>query len=147
MCIRDRSHLGLPTQFLKELDGADARAYVGLMPLTDEGSFLRVISSDDRLDEQDASRNEGQVVFIPKGRLFWHPATLLRSGGFRTGPNGNPRMQFVFILLPSHKLRSVEGNFQKWLDQEPPKEVYVTQCSSHRWYSSAAALTASHISV
>ena len=116
---------------LKVLDAAGARAFVGVLPLTGEGSILRLLTT------AEDSRKEGHMIVVPPGCLFWHPATAARAFGFRTGPMGNAVLQFVLILLPSDKVDTVMSD----LGQESARDVgsFCTALKDHQSFCSDAA--------
>lgn len=62
-----------------EKHGDDLR--IGFFPLTNDGMFLQIWSRDDNFQQRNI---EGEIIFIPCGKLLTLPATTIHGGGFRT---------------------------------------------------------------
>lgn len=86
---------------------------IGFFPLTNEGMFLQIWPTCP--DRQDTSTIiEGQLIFIPYGKLLLLPANTIHAGGFRSerpdrgcGPYGNLRFHLYIAKggrqLPDHQ--------------------------------------------
>ena len=88
---------------------------IGFFPLTVEGMFLQIWPTAD--PSQDPSIEiEGQIIFIPYGKLLKIPASTIHGGGFRTtelrsgihgGGRGNLRFHLYIATnqasLPRHQ--------------------------------------------
>lgn len=125
---------------LQELEANGAKAFVGTLPLTAEGSYVRVIPEGEK--KAGGKLSEGHMVFIPYPNVFWQPATLLRGGGFRTGVNGNPRVEFVFILVPGDDIENVMtrvGNPDKEFLPADDSTHFSTADSTGDFYSQEAS--------
>lgn len=99
------AHVDFTWQVLEEYD----ELCLGFFPLTEQGMFLQVWPRKDRrVDEI-----EGQLIFIPYGKLLVLPASTIHGGGFRTAPtadgvNGNLRFHLYMARgkttnLPVHQ--------------------------------------------
>ena len=99
----------LSAKVLKALSTHGAVPFVATLPLTEEGSYVRVHPNVEDGDNENRLRGQlrGQLVFIPGKSLFLRPASLPCSDGFRSGPTGNPRLQFLFIVTPTRNLEVV----------------------------------------
>eukprot|EP00565_Helicotheca_tamesis_P000488 CAMPEP_0185724754 /NCGR_PEP_ID=MMETSP1171-20130828/1148_1 /TAXON_ID=374046 /ORGANISM="Helicotheca tamensis, Strain CCMP826" /LENGTH=295 /DNA_ID=CAMNT_0028392681 /DNA_START=156 /DNA_END=1040 /DNA_ORIENTATION=- len=91
-------HVDYTWEILEE-HGSDLQ--VGFFPLTEEGMFLQVWPT--RPKEEKII--EGQIVFVPYGKLLVLPATTIHGGGFRTNTNGNLRFHLYLSTtkLPTHQ--------------------------------------------
>ena len=85
-------------------------ACTGILPIDEEGVWLRVHPT---MDTEDASTHAGKMVYIPNNTMFLSPATMLHAGGLRTGPRGNPRMHFLFFLVPPEAVSQAESVIPK----------------------------------
>ena len=99
-------HLVFSRKQLLQLEQCGAKAFVGTMSLTAEGSHIRVIPNCTP-SVGGGKMPEGNMVFIPQGCIFWQPATVILGDGFRTGPKGNPRLQLVVVLVPTGNVETV----------------------------------------
>jgi hypothetical protein len=92
---------------LEVLEEYGQNLQIGFFPLTREGMFLQVWQRDDTSREQ----IEGEVIFVPFGKLLVVPAKTIHGGGFRTNVDaavvGNLRFHLYLALkstqLPSHQ--------------------------------------------
>jgi hypothetical protein len=84
-------HVDYPWDVL-ETHAGDESLKIGFFPLTKEGMFLQIWPTADP-SEDPSIEVEGQVIFIPHGKLLTVPASTIHGGGFRTselpGGNGN----------------------------------------------------------
>lgn len=81
---------------------------IGFFPLTPDGMFLQVWPTVDK-----AKAVEGQIIFIPHGKLLTVPASTIHGGGFRTTchqastTRGNLRFHLYIATheatLPAHQ--------------------------------------------
>ena len=86
-------HVDYPWEIL-EKHAANESLKIGFFPLTEEGMFLQIWPTAS--PSQDRSIEiEGQIIFIPHGKLLIVPASTIHGGGFRTtaleekGDHGN----------------------------------------------------------
>jgi len=102
-------HVDYPWDVLEEHEG-DQSLKIGFFPLTEEGMFLQIWPTAD--PSQDRSIEiEGQILFIPHGKLLTIPASTIHGGGFRTTGNndrsGNLRFHLYIATnqatLPAHQ--------------------------------------------
>lgn len=54
---------------------------IGFFPLTTDGMFLQVWKRDDNLNRRSI---DGEIIFIPFGKVLSLPATTIHGGGFRS---------------------------------------------------------------
>lgn len=109
---------------------------LGFFPLTEEGMFLQVWPRNDEIQEI-----QGELVFIPLGRLLVLPASTIHGGGFRTTPyykkndQGQARGNLRFHLymargnkgsrLPTHQTNKYTEPYDK---RRELCERYVNTC-------------------
>jgi len=72
----------------KQLNDYKDELFIGFFPLTSEGTFLQIWTSD----------FVGRLVFIPYGWFLIVPATTVHGGGFRSGECGNPRCHMYIYV-------------------------------------------------
>lgn len=114
-------HVDYTYEVLREHE-RDNTLRLGFFPLTQDGMFLQVWPTATRLDDsnnnnansqQRQQEVEGQMIFIPLGKILIIPASTIHGGGFRTssleqaGCYGNLRFH-VYVatedaLLPAHQ--------------------------------------------
>lgn len=108
------AHVDYPWEVL-DAHAEDQNLKIGFFPLTEEGMFLQVWPTAD--PSQDPSiAIEGQIIFIPHGKLLTIPASTIHGGGFRTtelrgssngGKRGNLRFHLYIATnqasLPAHQ--------------------------------------------
>ena len=70
-------HVDFPWEFLDEQGDS---LEIGVFPLTTEGMFLQVWA---RNDDPSASI-EGEIIYIPYGKLLTLPSSTIHGGGFRS---------------------------------------------------------------
>jgi hypothetical protein len=88
-------HVETPVALLKELKELGVVVYIGVMPLSEAGCFLRVCNNfHTHLDLT------GTLLYVRPGTIALFPATLPHAGCFRTDPMGNPRLHSVLLLVP-----------------------------------------------
>ena len=92
------SHTDFSRNFLKDMKAEGIHAFTSNLPLSEEGVFLRVNRS---VQEELPDTLPGQLVYVPQQSMFFHPASMVHAGAFRSGPRGNLRMHFVFFLIPT----------------------------------------------
>ena len=80
-----RAHIDFP---YRQLALYPHQLFIGFFPLTSEGTFLQVWTSD----------FVGHLVFIPYGWFLVVPATTVHGGGFRSGASGNPRCHMYIYV-------------------------------------------------
>lgn len=94
------------------LEAAANPLMIGFFPLTREGMFLQVWPTCP--DPEDMfTVIEGEIIFIPYGKILLLPASTIHGGGFRTssimedGPHGNLRFHLYVAphgsSLPRHQ--------------------------------------------
>lgn len=100
------AHVDYEWHILESENGGDG-LQIAFFPLTKEGMFLQVWP---RKDEPSISQIDGQVIYIPYGRLLVLPAKTIHGGGFRTtqeGLTGNLRFHLYLsrenTQLPIHQ--------------------------------------------
>mmetsp|Transcript_26169 Transcript_26169/g.61479 ORF Transcript_26169/g.61479 Transcript_26169/m.61479 type:complete len:335 (+) Transcript_26169:158-1162(+) len=107
-------HVDYPWEVLKTHEETKSLK-IGFFPLTEEGVFLQIWPTAD--PSQDTSIEiEGEIIFIPYGKLLTVPANTIHGGGFRTTElcsniNGDRRGNLRFHLyiatseasLPRHQ--------------------------------------------
>jgi len=94
-----------------------------MFPLEAEGMILQVFPDGVRdatsnvppSGTEDNCRNQGQLIYIPYGRMLLFPATLYHAGGIRFSPRGNKRVQITMICSPD----------QQNAELNPPEVEYV----------------------
>ena len=99
-------HADYPWEVLEE-HAEDQSLRIGFFPLTNEGMFLQVWPTVDKTTEM----VEGEIIFIPHGKLLTVPASTIHGGGFRTSQtttsSGNLRFHLYIATqqatLPAHQ--------------------------------------------
>jgi len=76
------AHVDYPWEVLEQHAG-DESLKIGFFPLTKEGMFLQVWPTAPP-SEDPSVEVEGQIIFIPHGKLLTVPASTIHGGGFRT---------------------------------------------------------------
>lgn len=111
-------HVDYPWEVL-EKHAKDECLKIGFFPLTEEGMFLQIWPTV-APSEDPSIKVEGQIIFIPHGKLLTIPASTIHGGGFRTtefqegndpsgngGRNGNLRFHLYIATngssLPAHQ--------------------------------------------
>ncbi len=74
-------HVDFPWEFLEEHEN---NVDIGFFPLTKDGMFLQVWS---RIDDRTVENIEGEVIYIPYGKLLTLPSGTIHGGGFRSTTN------------------------------------------------------------
>jgi len=72
------AHVDFPWEFLDEQGDS---LEIGVFPLTTEGMFLQVWA---RNDDPSSVSIEGEIIYIPYGKLLTLPASTIHGGGFRS---------------------------------------------------------------
>ena len=90
-------HLDAQVAEIKRMLELGIRPYIGFLPLTKEGTHIRVWPSINKDDERTFG---GKLAFIPPGKVALLPMDLFHAGGFRTGPTGNLRVHTYAFLVP-----------------------------------------------
>ncbi|KAG7353223.1 hypothetical protein IV203_009272 [Nitzschia inconspicua] len=103
-------HVDYTYEVLKEHQ-EDNTLRLGFFPLTKDGMFLQVWQTSTNYDY--SNQVEGQVIFIPYGKILVVPASTIHGGGFRTsdmeeaGMYGNLRFHVYVatkdVSLPAHQ--------------------------------------------
>jgi len=75
-------HVDYPWEVLEKHSG-DQSLKIGFFPLTEEGMFLQIWPTIGP-SENPPIEVEGQIIFIPHGKLLTIPASTIHGGGFRT---------------------------------------------------------------
>lgn len=92
--IPQPAHVDYPWEVLEEHAG-DQSLKLAFFPLTEEGMFLQIwphaagsgkMPGPSSAAAADRSVVEGEIVFIPYGKLLIVPASTIHGGGFRTTP-------------------------------------------------------------
>lgn len=76
------AHVDYPWEVL-ENHSEDRNLKIGFFPLTKEGMFLQIWPTVGP-SEDPSIEVEGQIIFIPHGKLLTIPASTIHGGGFRT---------------------------------------------------------------
>eukprot|EP00536_Pseudo-nitzschia_multiseries_P010450 jgi/Psemu1/25991/gm1.25991_g len=84
--IPQPAHVDYPWEVLEE-HARDQSLKLGFFPLTNEGMFLQIWPTASPFQDRSVEV-EGQIVFIPYGKLLIVPASTIHGGGFRTTPLG-----------------------------------------------------------
>mmetsp|Transcript_22377 Transcript_22377/g.52825 ORF Transcript_22377/g.52825 Transcript_22377/m.52825 type:complete len:342 (-) Transcript_22377:165-1190(-) len=84
--IPQPAHVDYPWEVLEE-HARDQSLKLGFFPLTREGMFLQIWPTASPCQDR-SIEIEGQIVFIPYGKLLIVPASTIHGGGFRTTPLG-----------------------------------------------------------
>jgi hypothetical protein len=103
-------HVDYTYEVLEE-HSKDNTLRLGFFPLTKDGMFLQMWPTSRNADY--SKQVEGQIIFIPFGKILVVPASTIHGGGFRTsslaeaGLYGNLRFH-VYVatngaLLPAHQ--------------------------------------------
>jgi hypothetical protein len=136
-------HLDNKSTRLAEWHSKGIYQLICMFPLEAEGMILQVFpdgvrdaSSDvppgeSRSDDfEDNCRNQGQLIYIPFGRMLLFPATLYHAGGIRSSPRGNKRGQITMICSPDHENAELH----------PPEVEYVAYRKKQEAISEATRL-------
>ena len=87
--IPQPAHVDYPWEVLEKHGDGDHQSpghlKLGFFPLTEEGMFLQVWPTACPLQDR-SIEIEGQLVFIPYGKMLVLPASTIHGGGFRTTP-------------------------------------------------------------
>jgi hypothetical protein len=73
------------------------KLFLAFFPLTEEGTFLQLW--DQSKADENAQTVEGEVVFIPFGKMLIVPADTIHGGGFKRGETGNLRFHLYIELI------------------------------------------------
>jgi hypothetical protein len=87
-------------QSLQSLHQPNCSVFRGIVPLKEEGVFLRIFPQVQECNP-DPARDRGKLVFVPQGSVFISPGHLIFSDGIRTSLAGNPRLVFWATVLPA----------------------------------------------
>jgi hypothetical protein len=103
-------HVDYTYEVLKEHEEQNTLR-IGFFPLTKDGMFLQVWPTS--LSQEYTEEVEGQVIYIPYGKILVVPASTIHGGGFRTssvakaGLYGNLRFHLYVAtdqaMLPAHQ--------------------------------------------
>ena len=85
---------------------------VGFAPLTKDGMFLQVWPTAPAAKNAGVvDRIQGQIIFVPCGKLLIVPASTIHGGGFRTNPkHGNLRFHLYLAQGDDAKLPDYQQN-------------------------------------
>ena len=89
-------HTDFNKPVIKKFEELGILPFTAVVPLSKEGSTLWVHK---KVENEGLGLWSGNLIHVPHNSAFIIPGTMAHSGGFRTGPTGNPRMHFVFFLM------------------------------------------------
>lgn len=103
------AHVDYPWEVLDQHE-ENKSLKLGFFPLTEEGMFLQIWPAADPSKDR-SIEIQGQIVFIPFGKLLMVPASTIHGGGFRTTAMGEASGNLRFHLyvatdqasLPAHQ--------------------------------------------
>lgn len=100
-------HVDFPWDYLEQ---HESQIDIGFFPLTKDGMFLQVWP---RNDDPNVERIEGEVIYIPHGKLLTLPSGTIHGGGFRSTMNhlehGNLRTH-LYIAKNEDNLPTFQTN-------------------------------------
>lgn len=91
-------HWDMPVDVQEKLLANGIHAMIAVMPLKGF-SFLRLWRTLDT-DDFKSPTNRGILLAAFRNMVTILPVSLIHAGGFRTFPDGNPRMHFYLFLIP-----------------------------------------------
>jgi hypothetical protein len=97
-------HVDFPEAKLLEWNKEGVIPIIAMMPLSSDGLVLQVYPKGyDSTMTMPEKKNQGKLLMVPQESVFGFPATMFHSGGLRTSPRGNKRIQFVLLCYETGK--------------------------------------------
>jgi hypothetical protein len=97
-------HVDFREEILVQWNKQGVIPIIAMMPLSSDGLLLQVYPKGyDSTIQMPDKKNQGKLLMVPQESVFGFPATMFHSGGLRTSPRGNKRIQFVLLCYETGK--------------------------------------------